>query len=86
MVLTEIPLWVTHGSNADTSSKSVIGIGSNSGGVPKAMPTTDDPSSSSSSSSTKDKDLAAAKSAVSLLQSTRGGAHRAPMYSVEMAP
>ena len=26
MVLTEIPLWVTHGSNADTSSKSAMGI------------------------------------------------------------
>ncbi|KAL7451410.1 hypothetical protein ACHAWC_003252, partial [Mediolabrus comicus] len=85
MVLTEIPLWVTHGSNADTSSKSAMGIASNSGGVPKATITTDDPSSSSSSS-TKDKDLAAAKSAVSLLQSTRGGAHRAPMYSVDVHP
>lgn len=83
MVLTEIPLWVTHGSNADTSSKSAMGIASNSGGVPQATITTDEPSSSSS---TKDKDLAAAKSAVSLLQSTRGGVHRAPMYSVDVHP
>ena len=86
MVLTEIPLWVTHGSsNADatTSSKSSA-MGIAVGGLPKATPTNDDADSPSSSKHTND--FAAAKSAVSLLQSTRGGAQRAPMYSVDVHP
>ncbi len=83
MVLTEIPLWVTHGSNADgasTSKSSAMGI---VGGLPKATPTNDN---NDASSKQRSKDVAAAKSAVSLLQSTRGGAHRAPMYSVDVHP
>jgi len=88
MVLTEIPLWVTHGSNGDgasTSKSSAMGI---AGGLPKATPTNDndDPADDGSSPSKQSNDFAAAKSAVSLLQSTRGGAHRAPMYSVDVHP
>lgn len=88
MVLTEIPLWVTHGSNADgaaTSKSSAMGI-VGGGGLPKATPTNDDDDTDNSSSKQRSNDIAAAKSAVSLLQSTRGGAHRAPMYSVDVHP
>lgn len=87
MVLTEIPLWVTHGSNADggaTSKSSAMGIVSS--GLPKATPTNDDDNNTDGSSKQRSNDIAAAKSAVSLLQSTRGGAHRAPMYSVDVHP
>jgi len=88
MVLTEIPFWVTHGSNADgaaSSKSSAMGI-VGGGGLPKATPTNDGDANSSSSPSKHGNDFAAAKLAVSLLQSTRGGAHRAPMYSVDVHP
>ena len=85
MVLAEIPLWVTHGSNGDgasASKSSAMGIVSG-GGLPKATPTNDN---TDAADNKQTNDLAAAKSAVALLQSTRGGSQRAPMYSVDVHP
>ena len=86
MVLTEIPLWVTHGSAGSNAEGTLLVSGGGGGdGLPKskAPPTNGD-------DTTKDDLLVAAKSAISLLQSTSGGGggahYRAPMYSVDIHP
>lgn len=86
MVLAEVPLWVSHGGNppsADSNgARTLPGMGF-------AAPSNANNNSmmgvTGNNNSQQSIDQAAAKSALSLLSSTRGSG-RAPMYSVDVHP
>jgi len=78
MVLAEIPLWVSHGnlsSSDNNGTRTLPGMG--------GMKSNNDTISNTSQQSL---DQSAAKSALSLLSSTRTGSGRAPMYSIDVHP
>jgi len=81
MVLAEIPLWVSHGNLSSTDNNGTRTLpGMGGGGMKSNNDTT------TSNTSQQSLDQSAAKSALSLLSSTRTGSGRAPMYSIDVHP
>lgn len=88
MVVAEVPLWVSHGNNASAAAARAL-PGAGIAGLPsKPNGSSSLPAAAAAAAkhSRAAADRSAARAALSLLSSTRGGSQRAPMYSVDVHP